>query len=217
MVPSYIHRAFLLLMVCRTSDLHAGRLHDRKRRERRRQLTATTKKLSAGFAEITETMEMTKTTGIRGANATSSQTTGLEIPEFRGPVLSKKTMEACKPACLESICLPIHTNGCRAGVRGCKHVRAARADGFFASQELCKVTGWIRKLEKAVAVRNSLLELCSGKFRRCWKVLPRFSGSTTFHSCPGLATFRQGRGLLEDRPHLWELSWISPPRPPQPS
>ena len=34
-----------------------------------------------------------------------------------------------------------------------------------------------RKLEKAVAVRNSLLERFSGKFRRCWKMIPRFSGS----------------------------------------
>ena len=33
----------------------------------------------------------------------------------------------------------------------------------------------IRKLEKAVAVRNSLLEKFSGKFRRCWKILHRFS------------------------------------------
>ena len=32
----------------------------------------------------------------------------------------------------------------------------------------------IRKLEKAVAVRNSLLERFSGKCRRCWKMIPRF-------------------------------------------
>ena len=31
-----------------------------------------------------------------------------------------------------------------------------------------------RKLEKAVAVRNSLLERFSGKFRRCWKSFPDF-------------------------------------------
>ena len=29
---------------------------------------------------------------------------------------------------------------------------------------------FFRKLEKAVAVRNSLLEKFSGKFRRCWKI-----------------------------------------------
>ena len=43
--------------------------------------TATNKELSAGFAEITE---MTKTTGIQGANHGFPiwQTTGLEIPDF---------------------------------------------------------------------------------------------------------------------------------------
>ena len=30
------------------------------------------------------------------------------------------------------------------------------------------------ELEKAVAVRNSLLERFSGKCRRCWKTIPRF-------------------------------------------
>ena len=30
------------------------------------------------------------------------------------------------------------------------------------------------KLEKAVAVQNSLLERFSGKFRRCWKMIPDF-------------------------------------------
>ena len=35
-----------------------------------------------------------------------------------------------------------------------------------------------RKLEKAVAVGNSLLEKFSGKFRRCWKIPHRLSGST---------------------------------------
>ena len=39
-----------------------------------------------------------------------------------------------------------------------------------------------RKLEKAVAVRKSLLVKFSGKFRRCWKILHRFSGSTK-HGC----------------------------------
>ena len=29
----------------------------------------------------------------------------------------------------------------------------------------------LRKLEKAVAVRKSLLERFSGKFRRCWKMI----------------------------------------------
>ena len=34
----------------------------------------------------------------------------------------------------------------------------------------------VRKLEKAVAVGNSLPNGLSSKSRRCWKILPRFSG-----------------------------------------
>ena len=44
------------------------------------------------------------------------------------------------------------------------------------------------QLEKAVAVRNSLLERFSGKFRRCWKMIPRFSGSAKCYPCRGLGT-----------------------------
>ena len=62
----------------------------------------------------------------------------------------------------------------------------------------------IRKFEKAVAVRNSLLEKFSGKFRRCWKILQRFSGSTKCYPCQGLGIFRQGKWLLENQPRLWE-------------
>ena len=62
----------------------------------------------------------------------------------------------------------------------------------------------IRKLEKAVAVRNSLLERFSGKFRRCWKMIPRFSGSAKCYPCQSLGTFRQGKRLLENWPSLRE-------------
>ena len=61
----------------------------------------------------------------------------------------------------------------------------------------------IRKLEKAVAVRNSLLEKFSGKFRRCWKIPHRFSGSTKCYPCQGLGIFR-----LENWPRLQERCWI---------
>ena len=67
---------------------------------------------------------------------------------------------------------------------------------------------FLRKLEKAVAVRNSLLERFSGKFRRCWKILPRFSGSAKCYACQGLGTFRQGKRLLENWPRLRERCWI---------
>ena len=65
-----------------------------------------------------------------------------------------------------------------------------------------------RKLEKAVAVRNSLLEKFSGKFRRCWKMILRFSGSAKCYPCQGLGTFRQGKRLLENWPRLRERCWI---------
>ena len=61
---------------------------------------------------------------------------------------------------------------------------------------------FLRKLEKAVALRNSLLEGFSGKFRR-WS-----SGSTKCYLCQRLGTFRQGKWLLENRPLLRERSWI---------
>ena len=66
----------------------------------------------------------------------------------------------------------------------------------------------IRKLEKAVAVRNSLLERSSGKFQRCLKIILRFSGSLKCYSCQGLGTFRQGKRLLENWPRLRERCWI---------
>ena len=73
----------------------------------------------------------------------------------------------------------------------------------------------LRKLEKAVAVRNSLLERFSGKFRRCWKMIPRFSGSSKCYPCQGLGIFRQGKRLLENWPRLRERCWdFFPPRPP---
>ena len=66
----------------------------------------------------------------------------------------------------------------------------------------------IRKLEKAVAVRNSLLERFSGKIRRYWQMIPRFSGSAYCYPCQGLGTFRQGKRLLENWPRLRERCWI---------
>ena len=73
---------------------------------------------------------------------------------------------------------------------------------------LCLFTTKIRKLETAVAVRNSLLEKFSGKFRRCWKIIHRFSGSTKCYACQGLGIFRQGKWLLENWPRLRECFWI---------
>ena len=67
---------------------------------------------------------------------------------------------------------------------------------------------FVRKLEEAVAVQNSLLEMFSGKFRGCWEILPRFSGSTKCYPCQGLGNFRQGKWLLENWPRLRESSWI---------
>ena len=66
----------------------------------------------------------------------------------------------------------------------------------------------IRELEKAVAVRHSLLERFSGKFRRCWQMILRFSGSAKCYPCQGLGTFRQGKRLLANWPRLRERCWI---------
>ena len=59
-----------------------------------------------------------------------------------------------------------------------------------------------------MAVGNFLLERFSGKFRRCWKIPHRFSGSTKCYPCQGLGTFRQGKRLLENWPRLRERCWI---------
>ena len=75
----------------------------------------------------------------------------------------------------------------------------------------------VRKLEKAVEVQNSLLEKFSGKFRRCWKIPHRFSGSTKCYPCQGLGIFRQGKRLLEKWPRLRERCWIFSSETPQPS
>ena len=77
-------------------------------------------------------------------------------------------------------------------------------------QHVFVVSIWVfQKLEKAVAVRNSLLDKFSGKFRRCWKILHRLSRSTKCFPCQGLGVFWQGKWLLENRPRLRERSWIS--------
>ena len=59
---------------------------------------------------------------------------------------------------------------------------------------------FLRKLEKAVRF--------SGKFRRCWKAIPRSPGSTKCYACQGLGTCRQGKRLLESWPRLRERCWI---------
>ena len=49
--------------------------------------TATNKEFNAGLAEITETTQMTKTTGMRGANHGFLKTTRLGIPEQTHQIL----------------------------------------------------------------------------------------------------------------------------------
>ena len=93
------------------------------------------------------------------------------------------------------------------GNRSVMHCQINCPKHFCRSVIFCAGTVF-RKLEKAVAVRNSLLERSSGKFRRCWKMIPRFSGSAKCYPCQGLGTFRQGKRLLENWPPLREHCWI---------
>ena len=83
-----------------------------------------------------------------------------------------------------------------------------RVSRFVVFQTKVAHSCFFSKLKKAVAVQNSLLEKFSGKFRRCWKILHRFSGSTKCYPCQGLRTFRQGKRLLENWPRLRERCWI---------
>ena len=69
--------------------------------------------------------------------------------------------------------------------------------------------------EKAVAVRNSLLEKFSGKFRRCWKIIPWFSGSAKCYPCQGLAFSGKENGCWKIGPAFGNAAGFSPPRPPQ--
>ena len=78
---------------------------------------------------------------------------------------------------------------------------------YFVPTSFCRCAIFGR-LERAVAVRNSLLETFSGKFRRRWKILHRFSGSAKCYPCQGLGIFRQGQWLLENWPRLRERCWI---------
>ena len=69
-----------------------------------------------------------------------------------------------------------------------------------------------------MAVGNSLLEkFNSGKFRRCWKIPHRFSGSTKCYPCQGFGTFRQGNGCWKIGRAFGNAAGFSPLRPPQPS
>ena len=61
-------------------------------------------------------------------------------------------------------------------------------------------------------------EMFSSKFRRCWKMIPRFSGSTKCYPCQGLGTFRQRKMAAgKSAPPSGTLLDFLPPRPPQPS
>ena len=80
-------------------------------------------------------------------------------------------------------------------------------------------TPLLRQLEKVVAVRQSLLEKFSGKFRHCWKIPHRFSGSTKKNPIPAKAWAFSGRenGCWKIGPAFGNAPGFSPLRPPQPS
>ena len=75
----------------------------------------------------------------------------------------------------------------------------------------------IRKLEKAVAVRNSLLERFSGKFRHCWKILPRFPAARNAIPAKVWALSGKENGCWKIDRAFGNAAGFFPLRPPQPS
>ena len=71
-----------------------------------------------------------------------------------------------------------------------------------------------RKLEKAVAVRNSLLEKSSGKFRRCWQFFTDFPAAR--HAIPAKVWAFCGKenGCWKIGRACGNAAGFSPPRPP---
>ena len=68
---------------------------------------------------------------------------------------------------------------------------------------------FIRKLEKAVAVRNSLLERFSGKFRCCWKFFTDFPAARNAISAKVWAFSGKENGCcMENWSRLRERCWI---------
>ena len=61
---------------------------------------------------------------------------------------------------------------------------------------------WIYFQRENIHAQSTLHSRSPNKFRRCWKMIPRFSGSAKCYPCQGLATFRQGKRLLENWPRL---------------
>ena len=78
-------------------------------------------------------------------------------------------------------------------------------------------TRLIRKLEKAVAVRNSLLEKFSGKFRRCWKFFADFPAARNAIPAKVWAVSGKENGCWKIGPAFGNAPGFSPLRPPHPS
>ena len=78
-------------------------------------------------------------------------------------------------------------------------------NGFAKNRSLHQIS--FRKLEKAVAVQNSLGQGFSGKFRRCWKTLPDFPAArNAIYPCQRLGTIRQRLGTIRQGRHgCWNL------------
>ena len=96
--------------------------------------------------------------------------------------------------------------------------RKNRPSGLFPHCLVCSNFKRIRKLEKAVAVQNSLLKKFSGKFRLCWKIAHQFSGSTKCYPCQGLGIF-PARKMAAAKISLAfgnapGFSLLRPPQPP---
>ena len=96
------------------------------------------------------------------------------------------------------------------------------SEGFCGGLcRLLRVFACLRKLEKAVAVRNSLLEkVFPAKFSTLLeKFCHRSSGSTKYYPCQGFGHFSGNEKSLEEKsaPPSGNAPGLSPLRPPQPS
>ena len=77
---------------------------------------------------------------------------------------------------------------------------------FLDAFEACDIFNFpaeeLKKKKKKLKTQEGWLEgfSFSSRFRRCWKILPRYSSNKKCYPCQGLGTFWQRKWLLENCP-----------------